>query len=270
VKSIIKEFVGKLRFWLSANNNFLFLGFYKYLYSPDENSISGFLNNVSKKHKGDFTVIQIGANDGISHDPIHKFIKRDKWNGVLLEPQKYVYDRYLKRIYKKNKGINCYNAAIGEKDGYTGLFRIGFSNSRWATGLASFNKNHLIMAFESGYIEKCAKKYKIRIPENPHERIIEEKVEVISPDSLIAKFSINKIDLLQIDVEGFDYEVIELFNIKKTRPGIICFESSHIEKKAFSECLSLLAKNNYLTKSMGANTIAMYKPEESYLSFFEN
>ena len=268
MKKKISEIIKQLRFNLSANNNILFIGFYKYFYNPEKNSISGFLNQYSKRNKKDLTVIQIGANDGITHDPIHKFIKRDLWNGLLLEPQKYVYEKYLTKLYRKNKGIVAYNAALGEKDGFTYLYKIGFCNSRWATGLASFDISHIKKAFESGYIEKCAKRNNISIPENPYDRIIKEKVEVICPETLISKFNIRKIDLLQIDVEGFDYEVIKIFNIEKLKPNLICFESSHLSEKEFNECQKHLVDKGYGTNTLGANTIAMYKPSKEYSAFF--
>jgi hypothetical protein len=30
--------------------------------------------------------IQIGANDGIKNDPVHAFIKKYYWTGILVEP----------------------------------------------------------------------------------------------------------------------------------------------------------------------------------------
>ena len=90
-----------LRFRLSTNNSPLFIGFYKYFYRPSKGSLNDFLNQYSLSKQDSFTVIQAGANDGITHDPIHKFIKRDHWKGVLLEPQAYVFNKSLTKIYKK-------------------------------------------------------------------------------------------------------------------------------------------------------------------------
>ena len=116
-KSIINATFKRLRFNLSANNNALFLAYYTYIYKPEKNSLNEFLDEYSRSMVGKLTVIQIGANDGITHDPIHKFIKRDAWKGVLLEPQSYVYENLLKKIYAKNPGIHPLCAAIGPEDG---------------------------------------------------------------------------------------------------------------------------------------------------------
>jgi hypothetical protein len=35
----------------------------------------------------EFTFIQVGAFDGITTDPLHKYITRYGWRGILMEPQ---------------------------------------------------------------------------------------------------------------------------------------------------------------------------------------
>lgn len=256
MKKRLSNFYKKLRFQLSASNNFLFIAFYKYFYKSKKGSLAHILSEYSKSCKGKFTVIQIGANDGITHDPIHKFIKRDNWQGVLLEPQKQVYDQFLSKIYRKNKGIITLNAALGESDGFLNLYKIGFSNSRWATGLATFDRSVLEKAFASGHVAKNAAKENIAVPDNPDEQIAVEKVPLISTKTLLSTYNIKHIDLLQIDTEGFDYEIIKLFDIPTTRPGLIVFENSHLPEKTLAEAVAFLQANHYETTTSGANTVA--------------
>ena len=270
IKRKLIAFYNNLRIRLSSSNNFLFIGFYKYFYFPKEGTLEYLLNDYSKKNKKDFIVIQIGANDGINNDPIHKFIKRDKWKGVLLEPQKEVFDKFLTKVYKKNKEITLVNAALGEEDGFRSIYKIGFSNARWATGLGTFDKEVLLSAFESGYVKFKADKDNIVIPTNIDEQIIEERVVVISPKTLLKKYEIGKIDLLQIDAEGYDYEVIKMFKIEETKPKLIVFEHLHIAKEELKECIGYLQLNGYETTDKGANSIDMLKPVNDYASFFNN
>ena len=250
----------KLRFNLSANNNPLFLGYYKYLYRPKKGSISEFLNKYSLAADSKFTVVQIGANDGISRDPIHKYIKRDKWQGVLLEPQPYVYEKFLSRIYANNKGIHTVCAALGEKDGKRTLYEIGFSKMRWATGLASFSLENVEKAYTSGLVQDRCKRHGLKIPDAPEERISTEEVDVICAKTLLTQFNIKKIDLLQIDAEGYDHEIIRIFKIKKTQPKAIIFENFHLSKEDEIACNELLEKNDYAWKKYGSNTLAMKRP----------
>jgi len=268
IKRAYRKFYKSLRFNLSANDNPIFIGFYKYLYKPSKGSLSEFLDIYSKSRKGNFTVVQIGANDGMTHDPIHKFIKRDRWRGVLLEPQKYVYDTFLKRVYQKNKEIHPLHAAIGVEDGTTHLYKIGFSDMRWATGLASFDRAQIQKAFDSGLVAHRCKKHEIEIPKEEAKRIVAESIRVISADSLLQQYKIGQIDLLQIDTEGFDYQVIQFFNITNNQPKAIIFENVHLSKTDKAACYELLKDNDYAVKEYGSNTLAMRQPSDTFTRFF--
>jgi FkbM family methyltransferase len=257
-----------VRFNMSASNNPLFIGFYKNFYNPKKGSLSDFLSQYSKSKPGNFTVVQIGANDGITHDPIHKFIKRDDWKGVLLEPQPDVFHEFLKKIYAKNKGITPLCAAIGEKDGSQPIYKVGFSSMRWATGLASFSKEKIEQAFEDGIVASNCKRFGIEIPADQSKWISQEEVQVIAPATLIQTYGLDHIDLLQIDAEGYDLEVIRIFDIPTTRPQAIIFENVGLNAGDYAACLQLLGEQNYQLKKFGPNTLALQKPLGEFASFF--
>jgi FkbM family methyltransferase len=257
-----------IRFNMSASNNPLFIGFYRNFYNPKKGSLSNFLSRYSKSKPGNFTVVQIGANDGITHDPIHKFIKRDDWKGVLLEPQPDVFHEFLTKIYAKNKGIYPLCAAIGEKDGSQPIYKVGFSSMRWATGLASFSKEKIEQAFEDGIVASNCRRFGIEIPTDKNQWISQEEVQVIAPDTLIQTYNLQHIDLLQIDAEGYDLEVIRIFDIPKTRPQAIIFENVGLNAADYAACLQLLEEQNYQLKKFGPNTLALQKPLGEFASFF--
>jgi FkbM family methyltransferase len=257
-----------IRFNLSASNNPLFIGFYRNFYKPKKGSLSDFLSQYSKSKPGNFTVVQIGANDGITHDPIHKFIKRDDWKGVLLEPQPDVFHEFLTKIYAKNKGIHPLCAAIGEKDGSQPIYKVGFSSMRWATGLASFSKEKIEQAFKDGIVASNCKRFGIEIPADQSQWISQEEVQVIAPATLIQTYGLDHIDLLQIDAEGYDLEVIRIFDIPKTRPQAIIFENVGLNAADYAACLHLLEEQNYQLKKFGPNTLALQKPLGEFASFF--
>ncbi|SEG23509.1 methyltransferase, FkbM family [Algoriphagus boritolerans DSM 17298 = JCM 18970] len=259
----------KYRFHLSATQSPLFLGFYRYLYSPKKGSLSEFLSTYSLSKKGDFTVIQIGANDGISNDPIHKFIKRDNWKGVLLEPQNFVFTEFTQKIYSKNTGITVLNAAIGPEDGTLPMYKIGFSSTRWATGLSSFSKEQVLKAFDNGIVAYNCKKYGETIPQDKSKWISQEEVRVISPESLIREFGIKNIDLLQIDAEGFDLEVIRIFDLKKHQPKVVVFENAGLSEEDYHLALTILKEEGYVTRRFGDNNLAMKQPVNEFEKFFQ-
>jgi FkbM family methyltransferase len=267
IKLLINEGFIIFRFKFSAANSWIFIAYYKYLFKPKKGSLDSFLNEYSLSKKNSLNVVQIGANDGITNDPIHKFIKRDNWRGVLLEPQSYIYENFLKKIYHKNEGIHTLCAAIGEKDDKQYLYKIGFCDMRWATGLASFLKENVENAFSSGLVERKCSKYNIKIP-SPSEQITSEEVMVISPETLIKKYNISTIDLLQIDVEGYDFEVIKIFKIQKSKPKAIIFEHINLSEQDMELCVALLEENNYAVRKFDANTLAMLYPLGEFEKYF--
>lgn len=264
MKKKLKAFYKQILFRLSSANHPLYVGFYKYLYKPKAGSIAAFLDKYSRQTR-DFFVVQIGANDGITHDPIHKFIKRDDWNGVLLEPQKWVFENSLRPIYRKNMGIMVAHAALGHEDGSQTMYKIGFSDARWATGLATFQKEILEKAFHSGHVERQTKKENITIPSDPGQQIVEEQVPTLSVKTLMEDYGITKIDLLQIDTEGFDFEIIKMFDLTAIQPGAIVFEHSHLSEADRAACQTHLEKHGYTMKAFGGNSIAVVQELQELL-----
>jgi FkbM family methyltransferase len=267
LKTKIKESYKSMVFKMSAGNNLLFILFYRFLYNPGRGSLSEFTDLYSKS-KERITVIQVGANDGINNDPIHKFIKRDNWQGVLLEPQKFVFENFLEPLYKKTKGIFPVNAALDKEDCFKPVYKLSISNSRWATGLTSFNRIVLEEAINSGYVEKQASKEGCKLPSNNEDYITEELVECLSTETLLKRYKIEDIDWLQIDTEGFDYEIIKMFNIEKTKPRVIVYENLHLSGPLKNECSEFLKSKGYECRDFGGNTLAMYEPEGTFSRFF--
>ncbi len=266
----MKRALQQLRFQLSAKNNPLFLGFYRYLYRPKPGSLSEFLSEYSHSGRGKFFLIQVGANDGITHDPMHKFIKRDQWFGILLEPQPYVFKTYLSKLHAKSPQVKTICAAVGPEDGHMTLYRISFTEMRWATGLASFDRKQVEKAFSSGLVKKRCAKFGIEMPADPDTWIAAEQVQVISPETLFAQHEVNRFDLLQIDTEGYDFEIIRLFDVAKTKPKVIVFEHTHLTAHAQTTCDQLLSDNDYVWQRYGSNTVAMKQPVGKFSDYFAN
>lgn len=247
-----------MRIKQSANNGILFYIFYRYFYKPKKGTLAELLDNYSTSLPHQLTVIQVGANDGITHDPIHKFIKRDGWKGILLEPQKNVFST-LAYVYHKNKDIITLNAALDKQDGERAIYKIGFSEARWASGLTSFDKTTIQKAFTSGYVAAKAAEEGLTVPTEEQHRIKAELVTLISPKTLLEKYNIHQIDLLQIDTEGYDFEIIKMFDLTQIKPELIVFESKHLSDKDKITCFEYLKSYDYQLKTFGANTVALQK-----------
>jgi FkbM family methyltransferase len=193
--------------------------------------------------RGDLTFVQVGAYDGQSHDPLNKLLQRMPWRGVLLEPQPDAFQR-LRETYKRNTRLTLINAAIAEKDGKRTLYCVGRKaiGSHWAQELASFDKAHLL-------------KHAAYVP-NIGDCIEELSVECITFDTLFERTNINHLDMIQIDTEGYDYEIIKLFDVKARKPSIVNFEHAHLSDDDWNSSVNMLISCGYQVALTGHDTLA--------------
>lgn len=195
---------------------------------------------LSKINPEDFFFIQIGANDGLTNDPIRNFIEKYKLRGVLLEPQKKPFERLVAN-YIDQPQLIFRKMAIGKENGYQDLYKVKDADLDMQN-LASFNQHTIIS-------------HKNIVPDIK-DRIETEKVECISFDSLIRELNIRRIDLLQIDTEGYDFEIIKMIDFEKVKPRIIHYEHKHLGRKAREQCVKLLTRNRYKIAQELIDTIA--------------
>jgi len=197
----------------------------------------------------DFTFVQIGANDGVSNDPIRRFVLKYGFRGVLVEPQPDVFAR-LQRNYQGLSGVAFENAAIAGRDGEVQMYRFksGPDLPPWADGLASFSKDMLLGNLQNvqGEVEAFS-------------------VPTLSVRSLLRKHGLHHVDLFQIDAEGFDYEIIKMIDFSEIKPTIIHFEHGLLSEADCYECFRLLNRHGYKVTNNEANTVAYLEPEEQRL-----
>lgn len=248
---------------LMANRSFLIDLYYSKFWKP-KNGTEAILDTYSRLHPG-LSCIQIGANDGYTHDPIAKFIYRDKWKAILVEPQKAPFENSLQVLYADNHDVHPVNAAIGHEMGKATLYVVAFSQERWATGLASFNKQVVLDHFVSGYANRGAIKEGIEVPTDPHLLVKPQEVACVTFPYLMETYGFQKIDLLQIDAEGFDFEVIKMLDFDSIHPVLISFESVNLSDSERTACFQLLQSKGYRLYTESRDTIAL-KEEEALKS----
>ncbi len=229
--------------------------YYKFFFTPKKNTLQFAIDELAKNKK-DFFFIQIGGNDGYSKDPIFKFVKKYRWRGIIVEPQKIVFENQLKKIYKIERQIFLENVAIGKKPGIKKLYKISISESRWATGLASFNKKTIEYQIKRNYVAGRAKREGIKLPRNTSDYITYENVCCATLGNIVEKYNINRLNLLQIDTEGYDFEIIKTIDFDKLRPEMISYENQHLSNKDKEMCEQLLRSQNYMIKNIGRDTLA--------------
>ncbi len=179
----------------------------------------------------EFTFIQIGAFDGITADPLHKYIDRYRWRGILVEPQPRAAKR-LRELYRDNDRIVVLQAAVDQDRGERTLFTVeSDSVPAWAGGMASFQRDHIV-------------KHSYLVP-GLEGMIREITVDCIPCEDVIEHLPTERVDLLQIDAEGADALILSLFPFDRVKPAVIHWEIKNLTKTELEDCLERLSDFGY-------------------------
>ena len=171
----------------------------------------------------DFGLVVIGAHFGVWLND--KIIEYKEKNILLVEPVPYN-NKILKDKFSNNKNITiCTNAIFSENKKQNFYFvkekSIHKLGKHWASGIGSFNKQHIL--------NHRSKRF----------QVTEDDIEIIEIDfltfeNLVNKYEIGSINNLQIDVEGAEFEILNSIDFEKTKINSIQFESKHFDG-TFSE-----------------------------------
>jgi len=204
---------------------------------PNPLDVFGVLVHQLAELRGrDFTFIQVGAHDGMVDDPIRKYVRGYHWRGVLVEPQPTVFARLVEN-YRDEPQLAFENAAISAQDGEAILYMPG-DESVLATLLATFDKSVL-----QRRLGKSAPIRELRVPS-------------LTIATLLAKHEVRHVDLLQVDAEGFDFEIIQMFDQCGTRPSLIRFEHYNFTPAKRRACFDFLASRDYHLLREGIDVVA--------------
>ena len=193
--------------------------------------------------------VQIGANDGVIYDPIHRFVQQSEWRGLLVEPVRLYFDR-LRENYRDNERLVFENVAISSCREVRDFYRVKENVPylpKWCDGLGTFDLEILLT-------------HKWAVPDLER-YVVKEQIQCISLNDLIEKHQIAKIDLLLVDTEGYDYEILKQIDFEKFAPGILLYEHQYIDKNKRLGFENELEGRGYRISRHLGNTLA-YIPED--------
>ena len=166
----------------------------------------------------DFGLVVIGAHFGVWLEDV---LNKNKDNNILLiEPVPYNY-KILKEKFFKHKNIKICTNAIFSKNKKKNFYYVKESSisklgKHWASGIGSFDKQHII--------NHRTKRFQVT-----EEDIEAIEIEFITFDNLVNIYRIKSINSLQIDVEGAEYEILSSINFQKIDINSIKFEFKHFD-----------------------------------------
>ena len=178
-------------------------------------------------------VVQIGANDGRSGDPLLDAFSRTRWSGLLVEPVPHLYERLAER-YDDRPGVRLERAAVSTHDGEAPLFRLRSApgeTPEWFDQLGTLNREVLL-------------KHRSSVPDL-ESLLVEERVPTVRLETLLARHSVSRLDLLVIDTEGHDYEILSALDFSRFRPVLLMFEHQHLSASDKQAAGHLLETHGY-------------------------
>jgi FkbM family methyltransferase len=185
-----------------------------------------FLDEYSKKTKGPFRFLQIGASDGLRSDLVREFIVRDRWSGVLVEPLPYAFGE-LKRNYAhlEDQGLIFVNAVVSATTGALTFW--SFSDEFLSRLNVEERFDYLRKSsLHRQHVENCLKARGL-----DDSVIVSSRIECVTYQHLQKSyFDERPMDLLAIDAEGHEPAIIESigFGNPRERPRCILFESHNL------------------------------------------
>ena len=179
----------------------------------------------------ELTFVQVGAFDGITKDPLRKYIETCGWRGVLVEPQPRPAAQ-LRELYGDNDRIVILQAALDGRYGKRTLFIVESDNvPTWARGMASFQRENIV---KNSYLVPGL------------EAMIKELVVNCIPfEDVMQRLPTDRLDLLQVDAEGADGYILSLFRFDVVKPAIVHWESKNMTKSQQEAVLDMLRANGY-------------------------
>lgn len=194
---------------------------------PALNKLDYKLEKYVNKNNGVF--LEIGANDGFKQSNTYYFEKIRNWKGILIEPIPELYER-CKRKRKRSEVFNCL-CSSPEDTGKTKTIQYAdlMSQVQGAFDDKSKETEHINRGLQ---IQKIEQSYTIDLP-------------CFTLSEVIERSRFKEIDLMTIDVEGFELEVLKGLDLNRHKPEFILVETWEHEKEAVTDYLN--AQYNLLT-----------------------
>jgi len=181
--------------------------------------------------KQSITFVQVGANDGVTADPIYFFCKKYKWSGVLVEPVPYIFSQLKESYAGYDENLIFENCAI--------------SNSPGETSFYEFNEGSTVPSYKAlGSLDKNQLLQYCRTPEHRAD-IHEWKVNCITLMELLEKYNYKQLDLLVIDAEGYDARILMSLDLNLIKPKVIYYESMNVPAIELQPLEANLKENGY-------------------------
>jgi hypothetical protein len=82
------------------------------------------------------------------------------------------------------------------------------------------------------------------------------EVECATLPDLVERAGSDRLDLLQMDAEGYDAKLVQSIDFRRFAPAILRYEHKHLTRNAQRECIELLLDHGYQVAVEADDTLA--------------
>lgn len=233
-------------------------------FSPAIHPINVAIDAITEK--AGFSVIQIGAFIGnTDNDPLFRTLgeRLREVHGklIVIEPVRTFYEKLVEN-YKGVPGVVFENVAISDHSGPAAFYRLGVDPvahgyPAWLSQLGSLKEERMTELWDQYEADKRLKDFYLA-------HRVQETVQCITFTELMSRHNLTKVDLLQVDVEGYEFEILRTIDFRKWPVRFVNYECVLLHKgKANAE--TLMREWGYRLVDYGQDTFC-FKAGDKHLT----
>jgi FkbM family methyltransferase len=200
--------------------------------------------------------VQIGVHIGKTRlDPLYNLFAQKICKGILVEPVKYLFDKLISNY--PDCDLIFENVAISSHIGEADFYRVDehaveksgelIGQPDWFDQIGSLLPNRTTEIWDTYEAHHVPMEWKEFINKNK----VVEKVHCETLTSLLDKHGVKEFDILQVDTEGYDYEVLKTLDFERFKPKIIHFERILLSNEDNLACVAMLNRHGYSVENDG-------------------
>lgn len=179
------------------------------------------LDALGRARGSDVFVLNIGALDGVSFDGTERFVRKYRWRGLFVEPVLELYQR-LRLFYRDRDDLRFERAAIATYDGETTMLRIRPAIVDTGDVDGGFLGMSSLLPVKNGLAFESTREIVARHGE-------QITVPCLTMATLLRKHAVGAIDVLHVDVEGYDWMVLQQVDLARYRPAAVRIEQLNLD-----------------------------------------
>lgn len=193
----------------------------------------------------DFFYVQVGAFDGVCVDPLAGVVDRLQGRGLLIEPQPEAFRR-LKANTASRSDVELLQVAVSDGEAELPFYSLDPA----APGAPS--KALLISSLDRAMLLRDLDPAVDWAP-----WIRADIVRCTTLNTILAERRIERLDLLQIDAEGYDGRILRALDFSRWAPAIVNFEHVLMPSAEAEACWRMLVARGYRLHISPPDTLAV-------------